>query len=121
MKYCSKCGSQINDDAVFCAGCGTRVSDNNTNQNAENLQPTAEQTTNEENPNVTNSKYRFTKSSDFIFDQSVKLIFTDCVRSTVLLAVAVCAVASVFNVFFAFPFSGSGSKSGTAVGAFYQA
>lgn len=55
MKYCSKCGSQINDDAVFCAGCGTRVSDNNTNQNAENLQPTAEQTTNEENPNVTNT------------------------------------------------------------------
>lgn len=55
MKYCSKCGSPINDDAVFCAGCGTRVSDNNTNQNAENLQPTAEQTTNEENPNVTNT------------------------------------------------------------------
>lgn len=42
MKYCSKCGSPINDDAVFCAGCGTRVSDNNTNQNVENLQPTAE-------------------------------------------------------------------------------
>lgn len=55
MKYCSKCGSPLNDDAVFCAGCGTRVSDNNTNQNAENLQPTAEQTTNEENPNVTNT------------------------------------------------------------------
>lgn len=55
MKYCSKCGSPINDDTVFCAGCGTRVSDNNTNQNAENLQPTAEQTTNEENPNVTNT------------------------------------------------------------------
>lgn len=55
MKYCSKCGSPMNDDAMFCAGCGTRVSDNNTNQNAENLQPTAEQTTNEENPNVTNT------------------------------------------------------------------
>ena len=55
MKYCSKCGSPINDDAVFCAGCGTRVSDNNTNQNVEYLQPTAEQRTNEENPNVTNT------------------------------------------------------------------
>lgn len=65
MKYCSKCGSPINDDAVFCAGCGTRVSDNNTNQNAENLQPTAEpekvvqptveQTVNKEKPNVTNT------------------------------------------------------------------
>lgn len=65
MKYCSKCGSPINDDAVFCAGCGTRVSDNNTNQNVENLQPTAEpekvvqptveQTVNKEKPNVTNT------------------------------------------------------------------
>lgn len=65
MKYCSKCGSPINDDAVFCAGCGTRVSDNNTNQNVENLQPTAEpekvvqptveQTVNKEKTNVTNT------------------------------------------------------------------
>ena len=65
MKYCSKCGSPMNDDAVFCAGCGTRVSDNNTNQNVENLQPTAEpekvvqptveQTVNKEKPNVTNT------------------------------------------------------------------
>ena len=65
MKYCSKCGSPMNDDAVFCAGCGTRVSDNNTNQNVENLQPTAEpekvvqptveQTVNKEKLNVTNT------------------------------------------------------------------
>lgn len=65
MKYCSKCGSPMNDDAVFCAGCGTRVSDNKTNQNVENLQPTAEpekvvqptveQTVNKEKPNVTNT------------------------------------------------------------------
>lgn len=65
MKYCSKCGSPMNDDAMFCAGCGTRVSDNNTNQNVENLQPTAEpekvvqptveQTVNKEKPNVTNT------------------------------------------------------------------
>lgn len=25
MKYCSKCGNQINDDAVICTGCGCRV------------------------------------------------------------------------------------------------
>lgn len=65
MKYCSKCGSPMNDDAVFCAGCGTRISNNNTNQNVENLQPTAEpekvvqptveQTVNKEKPNVTNT------------------------------------------------------------------
>ena len=25
MKFCEKCGSQMNDDAVFCAKCGTRL------------------------------------------------------------------------------------------------
>lgn len=25
MKYCSNCGKQINDDALFCDGCGTPV------------------------------------------------------------------------------------------------
>ena len=62
MKYCSKCGSPMNDDAVFCAGCGTRVSDNTNVENPQPtaepekvVQPTAEQTTNEENPNVTNT------------------------------------------------------------------
>ena len=25
MKYCSKCGSQINDDAVVCINCGCKV------------------------------------------------------------------------------------------------
>lgn len=62
MKYCSKCGSPMNDDAMFCAGCGTRVSDNTNVENPQPtaepekvVQPTAEQTTNEENPNVTNT------------------------------------------------------------------
>lgn len=25
MKYCEKCGKQLNDDAVFCEGCGVRL------------------------------------------------------------------------------------------------
>ena len=25
MKFCSKCGTQLSDDAVFCSGCGTRM------------------------------------------------------------------------------------------------
>lgn len=25
MKFCSKCGAQLSDDAVFCSGCGTRM------------------------------------------------------------------------------------------------
>ena len=24
MKFCTKCGQQLADDAVFCAGCGTK-------------------------------------------------------------------------------------------------
>lgn len=27
MKYCSKCGNQVNDDAVICTGCGCKVDD----------------------------------------------------------------------------------------------
>ena len=27
MKYCSKCGKEINDDAVICTNCGCRVDD----------------------------------------------------------------------------------------------
>lgn len=27
MKYCEKCGKQLNDDAVFCEGCGVRVAE----------------------------------------------------------------------------------------------
>lgn len=26
MKYCEKCGKQLNDEAVFCEGCGVRLS-----------------------------------------------------------------------------------------------
>ena len=29
MKYCSKCGNQINDDAVVCINCGCKVEDFN--------------------------------------------------------------------------------------------
>ena len=27
MRYCEKCGKQLNDEAVFCEGCGTKVSE----------------------------------------------------------------------------------------------
>ncbi len=29
MKYCSKCGQQLEDNAVYCIGCGRLVSDPN--------------------------------------------------------------------------------------------
>ncbi len=28
MKFCSKCGKEINDDAVICVGCGCKVESN---------------------------------------------------------------------------------------------
>lgn len=36
MKYCSKCGNQINDDAVVCLNCGCAV------ENAQSLPNNAE-------------------------------------------------------------------------------
>ncbi len=24
MKFCSNCGKQLNDDAMFCSGCGSK-------------------------------------------------------------------------------------------------
>ena len=27
MKYCTKCGAQLSDDAAFCTACGTSVND----------------------------------------------------------------------------------------------
>lgn len=32
MKYCSKCGSQVNDDAVVCVSCGCKVNQNQTDR-----------------------------------------------------------------------------------------
>lgn len=32
MKYCSKCGSQIEDDAVVCMNCGCKVEGGNTDE-----------------------------------------------------------------------------------------
>ena len=28
MKYCSKCGKELHDDAIFCTGCGCSVDPN---------------------------------------------------------------------------------------------
>ena len=28
MKYCSKCGNQVNDDAVVCVSCGCKIEEN---------------------------------------------------------------------------------------------
>ena len=32
MKFCSKCGKEINDDAVICVGCGCRVENSAANR-----------------------------------------------------------------------------------------
>ncbi len=32
MKYCSKCGNQVNDDAVVCVSCGCKIDGNQTDR-----------------------------------------------------------------------------------------
>jgi uncharacterized membrane protein YvbJ len=35
MKYCAKCGTQLEDDAVICIGCGRFVEDQNMSVNTQ--------------------------------------------------------------------------------------
>ena len=37
MKYCEKCGTQVNDDAVVCTGCGCAIGNSQTNAPAAKL------------------------------------------------------------------------------------
>ncbi len=32
MKYCSKCGNQVNDEAVICVGCGCKIEGSEANR-----------------------------------------------------------------------------------------
>ena len=41
MRYCSKCGSEIEDEAVFCPHCGCRVSYNQPVAESNGLQTAA--------------------------------------------------------------------------------
>ncbi len=36
MKYCQKCGNELNDDAMFCPKCGTACSQTNINNLSQN-------------------------------------------------------------------------------------
>ena len=33
MKYCSNCGSEVGEDATFCASCGAKIKTNQTQDN----------------------------------------------------------------------------------------
>ena len=39
MKYCEKCGEQLDDDAVFCSRCGARCDGGNQQSNYNNFDP----------------------------------------------------------------------------------
>lgn len=41
MKYCSKCGKEINDTDTFCPSCGNKVDGNQTNQTNNTLRTIA--------------------------------------------------------------------------------
>lgn len=36
MKYCTKCGYQLNDEATYCPNCGENLGDNNSNNQQNN-------------------------------------------------------------------------------------
>ena len=44
MKYCSKCGNQVNEDAVICVSCGCKIE--NTNDNKSSSAPVGQLKTN---------------------------------------------------------------------------
>lgn len=41
MKYCTKCGHELVDEAVICTNCGCAVQGNKTEENASSLQKAA--------------------------------------------------------------------------------
>ena len=43
MKYCSKCGAPMNDDALFCSKCGTKVEEVTNNNNEEVVEQKVEE------------------------------------------------------------------------------
>jgi len=83
MKYCTKCGAQMNDDALFCPKCGTKVEEVIEKQSAP--RPTEDKTFfNEETPK-TNAKVKGARLS--VHEQPVKQFLP------VPLALIVCSIA----------------------------
>lgn len=68
MKYCTKCGAQMNDDALFCPQCGTKVEEVVEDKIAP--QPVEDKPASNEETSKTNAKIKRARVS--IHEQTVK-------------------------------------------------
>jgi len=68
MKYCTKCGAPMNDDALFCPKCGTKVEE--VIEEKSIAQPVEEKSAPKEEAPKTNAKVKGAKVS--IHEQTVK-------------------------------------------------
>ena len=69
MKYCTKCGAQMNDDALFCPKCGTKVEEVVVEEKI-TPQPAEEKPASNEETPKTNAKIKGQRVS--IHEQPVK-------------------------------------------------
>ena len=68
MKYCTKCGAPMNDDALFCPKCGTKVEE--VIEEKSTTQPVEEKSAPKEEAPKTNAKVKGARVS--IHEQTVK-------------------------------------------------
>ncbi|MBR2505446.1 MAG: zinc-ribbon domain-containing protein [Bacilli bacterium] len=83
MKYCTKCGAPMNDDALFCPKCGTKVEE--VIEEKSTTQPVEEKSVPNEEAPKTNAKVKGARVS--IHEQPVKQFLP------LPLALIVCSIA----------------------------
>lgn len=83
MKYCTKCGAPMNDDALFCPKCGTKVEE--VIEEKSSTQPVEEKSVPNEGAPKTNAKVKGARVS--IHEQPVKQFLP------LPLALIVCSIA----------------------------
>jgi hypothetical protein len=85
MKYCTKCGAQMNDDALFCPKCGTKVEEIVEDKPAP--QPVKEKPVANQEPPKTNANVKVKGARLSIHEQPVKQFLP------VPLALIACSIA----------------------------
>lgn len=83
MKYCSKCGAPMNDDALFCSKCGTKVEEVENNNNEEVVEQKVEEAKPVETPKV---NVKIKAKATPIYEQKIKEFLP------ISLAIIVCSI-----------------------------